>query len=93
MLYEYTFGKNFISYSPTIFFKMIYRSPIIPKTRSIKKNRSFGILNKFRRGVIIIKVNPITLLIKNRGYRRIFVQKSFIIKFVDLKKSHLLIII
>lgn len=29
--------------------------------------RNFGILNKFLNGVNIIKINPITLLIKNRG--------------------------
>ena len=28
---------------------------------------NFGTLNKFRKGVMIINVNPITLLIKNRG--------------------------
>ena len=46
---------------------MIYKSPITPKIRSIKKILSFGILNKFRKGVMITRVNPITLLIKNRG--------------------------
>ena len=33
----------------------------------IKKIRSFGILNKFRKGVTIIKIKPSKLLIKNLG--------------------------
>ena len=33
----------------------------------IKKIRNFGTLNKFLKGVNIIKINPVTLLIKNRG--------------------------
>jgi|AntRauTorckE5430_2_1112549.scaffolds.fasta_scaffold29655_1 hypothetical protein len=44
----------------------------------IKKIRSFGILNKFLNGAKIIKINPAKLLIKNRGYLEMFVQKSFI---------------
>ena len=59
----------------------------------IKKIRDWGFLNKFLNGVRITNINPIKLLIKNRGYRRIFVQKSFIIKFTDLKKVYLVIII
>jgi len=48
------------------------------KEPRIKKIRSFGILNKFLNGVKMIKINPTKLLIKNRGYLEIFVQKSFI---------------
>lgn len=45
-----------------------------------KGNRilNFLIFNKFRNGVKIIKINPAKLLIKNRGYRDTFVQKSLI---------------
>ena len=44
----------------------------------ITKIRSFGTLNKFLNGAKMIKINPAKLLIKNRGYLEIFVQKSFI---------------
>jgi len=44
----------------------------------IKKNLNFGILNRFRKGVRIIKIKPIKLLTKNRGYLMIFFQKLFI---------------
>ena len=40
--------------------------------------RNFEILNKFLNGVKMTKINPAKLLIKNRGYRAIFVQNSFI---------------
>ena len=43
-----------------------------------KNQRNLGILNKFLKGVSIININPIILLIKNRGYRTILVQKLFI---------------
>ena len=44
----------------------------------IKNIRNFCILNKFLIGVKMIKVNPIKLLIKKRGYRKILFQKLFI---------------
>ena len=44
----------------------------------IKKIRNLGILNKFLKGVRITKIKPTKLLIKNLGYRRMFVQKLFI---------------
>ena len=43
------------------------KSAIITKTNTIKKSRNRGILNKFRKGDRIIKINPIKLLIKNLG--------------------------
>ena len=47
--------------------------------RNIIRNiRSFEFLNKFLKGVKIIRINPTKLLIKNRGKRNTFVQKSFI---------------
>ena len=49
------------------------------KKLKIKIRRSFGILNKFLNGVNSIIINPAKLLIKNRGYLEIFVQKLFII--------------
>ena len=48
----------------------------------IKKIRNLGILNKFLKGVRITKIKPTKLLIKNLGYRRIFVQKLFIKYFI-----------
>ena len=33
----------------------------------IKNIRNLGILNKFLKGVNMTKINPLTLLIKNRG--------------------------
>ena len=45
---------------------------------TIKKIRNFGTLNRFLNGAKIIRINPAKLLIKNRGYRAIFVQNSFI---------------
>ena len=51
-------------------------------TKTIKdktiKIRSLGTLNKFFKGASIIKIKPTILLIKNRGYREILFQKSFI---------------
>ena len=44
------------------------------------KIRSFLILNKFLNGFNITKIKPATLLIKKRGYRETFFQKSFITK-------------
>ena len=57
---------------------MKYNVPIVSKKRIGIIKRNFLILNKFRNGVIIIKIKPAKLLIKNRGYRDTFVQKSFI---------------
>jgi|688.fasta_scaffold1027736_1 hypothetical protein len=54
-------------YKPTIVFRMNEKSAIITKTNTIKKSRNRGILNKFRKGDRIIKINPIKLLIKNLG--------------------------
>ena len=62
-----------------MFTSIKYVPKIIKKTESIKKIRSFGILNKFRKGVRMTKIKPAKLLIKNLGYRRIFVQKSLFI--------------
>ena len=48
------------------------------KLNKIKNKRNLGVLNKFLKGVNIIKINPIILLIKNRGYRTTLLQKLFI---------------
>lgn len=58
--------------------KIKYSNPNVNISPKIKIIRSLGILNKFRKGVIITRIKPIKLLIKNRGYRKIFVQKLFI---------------
>jgi len=44
----------------------------------IEKIRNFGTLNKFLSGAKITKIRPAKLLIKNRGYLEILLQKSFI---------------
>ena len=45
----------------------MYRRIIVIKIKAIKKIRNLAILNKFRKGAIIININPIRLLIKNLG--------------------------
>ena len=56
----------------------LYNVTINIKLNKTKNQRNLGILNKFLKGVNIINTNPIILLIKNRGYRNILVQKLFI---------------
>ncbi len=48
------------------------------KLNKIKNQRSFGVLNKFLKGVNITNISPTILLIKNRGYRAMLLQKLFI---------------
>lgn len=48
------------------------------KLNKIKNQRNLVVLNKFLKGVNIININPTILLIKNRGYLIILVQKLFI---------------
>ena len=57
---------------------MKYKLKIKTKINKIKNKRNLGVLNKFLKGVNIININPIILLIKNRGYRTILLQKLFI---------------
>jgi hypothetical protein len=57
---------------------ILYKININIKLNKIKNQRNLGILNKFLKGVNIININPIMLLIKNRGYLTILVQKLFI---------------
>ncbi len=57
---------------------MKYKPEIKTKLKEIKNKRNLGVLNKFIKGVNIISINPIILLIKNRGYRTILLQKLFI---------------
>ena len=59
---------------------ILYKSIIINKRNIIKTTRNFLILNKFLKGDIITRIRPAKLLIKNRGYRDILFQKSFILK-------------
>ena len=61
-----------------MFRRVKYNSTANKKQLSSKTIRNFGILNKFLRGAKITKINPAKLLIKNRGYREILFQKSFI---------------
>ena len=58
--------------------KIIYKLPKkVIKTKG-KRILNLFTFNKLRNGVKIIKINPAKLLIKNRGYLDIFVQKSLI---------------
>ena len=59
--------KKLKIYKPTIFIRILYKVTKNNKTNIIKTKRNFGVLNKFRKGVKIIKINPNKLLIKNRG--------------------------
>ena len=54
-------------YKATMFAIIIYRSVRKPKRKIGKINRNFCILNKFRNGVKITKIEPAKLLIKNLG--------------------------
>ena len=69
---------KFQIYKPTIFRIIKYKLRIKIKLNKIKNQRNLGVLNKFLKGVNIININPIILLIKNRGYRTMLVQKLFI---------------
>ena len=66
------------NYKPVILTIIVYIMRTIKLKEKIKKNLNFGILNRFRKGVRIIKIKPIKLLTKNRGYLMIFFQKLFI---------------
>lgn len=65
-------------YKATIFRIIKYRLRIKIKLNRIKNQRNLGVLNKFLKGVNIINIKPIILLIKNRGYLIMLVQKLFI---------------
>ena len=54
-------------YNPTIFRITKYKLTIKIKLNKITNQRNFGVLNKFLKGVMIIKIKPATLLIKNPG--------------------------
>lgn len=56
----------------------MYKPIIKVKLNKIKNQRNLVVLNKFLKGVNIININPIILLIKNRGYLMMLVQKLFI---------------
>ncbi len=57
---------------------MKYKLLINIKINKITNQRVLGVFNKFLNGVKSIRINPIILLIKNRGYLTILVQKLFI---------------
>ena len=59
--------KFFYSYKPDIFRITVYKRSKIIKIDRIKIIRNLGILNKFRKGAKITKMEPTKLLIKNRG--------------------------
>ena len=65
-------------YSPVMFRIVKYNSKPNTKQLTNKKARNFGTLNKFLSGDIITRIDPVTLLIKKRGYREMLVQKSLI---------------
>jgi hypothetical protein len=51
----------------------------------IKIKRNLEVLKKLLKGVNIITINPVKLLIKKRGYLKIFSQKLFIKNYNLLK--------
>ena len=65
-------------YKPVILTIIVYIRKIIKLIKIIKKSLNLGTLNKFRKGVRIIRIRPIKLLTKNRGYLITFFQKLFI---------------
>ena len=67
------------AYKAVMLLIIINRSINDTKIKDNKINLNFFILNKFRKGAKIIKINPAKLLIKKRGYRDTLFQKSFII--------------
>jgi hypothetical protein len=79
---------KFQIYKPTIFRIIKYKLRIKIKLNKIKNQRNLGVLNKFLKGVNIISINPIILLIKNRGYLTMFVQKLFIKIIIITKYSN-----
>jgi hypothetical protein len=70
---------------------MEYKPEIKTKLNEIKNKRNLDVLNKFLKGVNIIIISPIMLLIKNRGYLTMLVQKLFI-KIIIIKSFLLNII-
>jgi len=55
------------TYKPIIFISTVY-NPIKKSIKNIIKGiRSFEFLNRFLKGVKIIRISPTKLLIKNRG--------------------------
>lgn len=68
----------------SIFFNI--KNKVINKTviKTTNKTLDFGVLTKLIKGVKITRIEPDTLLIKKRGYRKILFQKSFILKFNKL---------
>ena len=65
-------------YIPIIFIRIKDNNPNINKIPNTKSIRNLGLLKKFLKGVIITKIKPRKLLMKNRGYLKMFVQKLFI---------------
>ena len=57
----------FEAYKPTIFFRIVYNPTRKSIRNVIRKIRSFEFLNRFLKGVKIIRIKPTKLLIKNRG--------------------------
>ena len=70
---------------------MEYKPEINTKINEIKNKRNLDVLNKFLKGVNITIISPIMLLIKNRGYLTMLVQKLFI-KIIIIKSFLLNII-
>lgn len=55
------------TYKPIIFIRILDKAKRNNKRNIIKNIRNFDVLNKLLKGVKITKINPIRLLIKNRG--------------------------
>ena len=71
--------------------RILYKTVTNKRQNKGSTIRSFFILNRFFTGVKITKSSPRTLLIKNRGYLKIFVQKLFITALAYLSKKYFLL--
>ena len=68
----------FVAYKPNILTKIKYNNNTNNKEIKIKGIFNFDVLYKLIKGVSIIKIKPVKLVIKNRGYLKILFQKLFI---------------
>ena len=67
ILYFRLLIKKVKSYNPIIFIIILYKLISNNSDKNNKKILSLGVFNKVLNGVKIIRINPIKLLIKNRG--------------------------
>lgn len=69
---------SFLIYKAIILTRMKYNDVKSSTSIMIKTNFILDVLYKFIKGVSIIKIKPVKLVIKKRGYLKILFQKLFI---------------